>query len=112
MKETQYKILVCYVPTNKLLYELKRKTSPNYQVCLSLIETIEHLFLECSIVKTFWSRLCELWCKDTGNTKLDTNLKHIILGFEWENIAQLFCYSVIREVNIIIPKFTYLFGVV
>ena len=43
VKEMQYKILFHYVPTNKLLYKLKRKTSPNCQI--SSIQTIEHLFL-------------------------------------------------------------------
>ena len=98
VKEMQYKILFRYVPTNKLLYKIKRKTSPNCHMCLSSIQTIEHLFFECSIVKTFWAQLWESWGKDTGNTKLDINLKHIILGFKWEKVAQN------REINIIILK--------
>ena len=73
VKEMQYKILFRYVPTNKLLYKIKRKTSPNCHMCLSSIQTIEHLFFECSIVKTFWAQLWESWGKDTGNTKLDIN---------------------------------------
>ena len=97
----QYKILFRYVPTNKLLYKIKRKTSPNCHMCLSSIQTIEHLFFECSIVKTFWAQLWESWGKDTGNTKLDINLKHIILGFIWEKVAQN------REINIIILKAKY-----
>ena len=103
MKEMQYKILLRYVPTNKLLYKLNRKTWPHCQMCLSSIQNIEHLFFECSIVRIFWSRLWESWCKDTGNTKLDTTLKHITLGFEWEKVAQN------REVNIIIKAEYYIF---
>ena len=101
VKEMQYKILFRYVPTNKLLYKIKKKTSPNCHMCLSSIRTIEHLFFECSIVKTFWALLWESLGKDTGNTKLDINLKHIILGFKWEKVAQN------REINIIILKEKY-----
>ena len=80
---------------------MKRKTSPNCQMCLSSIQTIEHLFFECSIVKTFWARLWESCGKDTRNTKLDSNFKQKILGFEWEKVAQN------REINIIILKAKY-----
>ena len=45
--ELQYKILFRFVVTNKLLYQIQIKTTPNCLICEIDTQTIEHLFFEC-----------------------------------------------------------------
>ena len=47
IKEIQYKILLRYVPTNSLLYKMKKVNAPNCHICRTEVQTIEHLFYEC-----------------------------------------------------------------
>ena len=53
-KELQYKIIMRYVPTNHLLYKMGKVVSNSCTFCMLETETIEHLFYECHIVKSFW----------------------------------------------------------
>ena len=45
--ELQYIILFRFVVTNKLLYQIPIKTTPNCPICEVDTQTIEHLFFEC-----------------------------------------------------------------
>ena len=54
LKEFQYKILNKYLPTNKLLYAMKKIDSPRCNFCFLYTQTISHLFYECIPVKNIW----------------------------------------------------------
>ena len=77
--ELQYKILFRYIPTNKLLYKMKKKASPNCSFCEMFEESIEHLFYNCNNTRNFWLNILQKW-----NESLDTDivvaLKDVILG--------------------------------
>ena len=53
IKEFQYKILNKYLPTNSLLYKMKKTTSFNCNFCNNNKETISHMFVDCFNVKNF-----------------------------------------------------------
>ena len=66
VKELQFKILHRYVATNKLLYSMNKVDTPRCTFCNIQIETLYHLFFECTILKCIWhhisvvcSRLCD-----------------------------------------------------
>ena len=52
-KDLQYKIIMRFVPTNKLLYNMKKVNSQTCSFCHVETETIEHLFLIVFTWKTF-----------------------------------------------------------
>ena len=53
-KELQYKIIMRYVPTNYILHKMKKIPSQSCTFCMVEPETIEHLFYNCHIIKSFW----------------------------------------------------------
>ena len=59
MRAFQYKILLRIIPTNKYLKLCKITDNDNCYFCDNDIETIEHLFYFCPIVKAFWDKLAE-----------------------------------------------------
>ena len=96
--ELQYKILFRYIPTNKLLYKMKKTPSPNCSFCQMLEESIEHLFYNCNNTRNFWLNILQKW-----NTALDTDivvaLKDVILGYQiFDNVLS----DVEKALNIVI----------
>ena len=57
VRDLQYKILFRFVPTNNVFYKMKKRNTPNCHMCLTEVQTIEHLFYECLTVKSFWLKL-------------------------------------------------------
>ena len=81
IKEFQYKILFRYIGTNKLLHKMKKTDSPRCNFCGIHQESIEHLFYDCHVVKTFWLEVASRW-NEVFETNINVNQKGIILGFE------------------------------
>ena len=54
IKELQYKILHRYIPTNKLLFQMGKVPTNKCTFCEMHIETIEHVFFECHVVRNIW----------------------------------------------------------
>ena len=54
VKDLQYKIIHCCVTTNSMLYNMKIKAYNTCDWCHFQEETIEHLFVECHIIKNLW----------------------------------------------------------
>lgn len=69
IKELQYKILMRYVSTNSLLYEMNVVSSPSCTFCMFETEFIEHLFCECFIIKNLWFFVFDEW-----NRKMNSSL--------------------------------------
>ena len=57
IKELQYKIINRYLPTNYLLFKMKKVSSYSCTFCQFAKETIKHVFIECYKVKNFWIEL-------------------------------------------------------
>merc|ERR1712105_372378 len=60
IKELHFKILHRIINLNKLLYRKKIVSSPRCYFCSLYEETIEHLFCDCLVVKSFWSSCKQL----------------------------------------------------
>jgi hypothetical protein len=56
----QFQILHRLTPTNLYLHKLKIKSSPTCSFCKNDIESIEHFFIECPLVKEIWDAI-EVW---------------------------------------------------
>ena len=82
--EMQLKIIHRIIGTNKLLYKIGKIASPVCSRCEMQIETIEHIFFECNVVRNFWLKLTDLW-----NECMDNNIsftcKDILLGYDVNN---------------------------
>ena len=59
MRAFQYKILLRIIPTNKYLKVCNIIDNGSCYFCHSEVETIEHLFYLCPIVKELWVNLAE-----------------------------------------------------
>jgi exonuclease III len=62
-REFQYKFLQNYVCTNVKLYQMKLVNNNMCSLCQQHAETVEHLFVNCVQVKSFWSNFKDWWCK-------------------------------------------------
>ena len=81
----QYKILFRFVVTNKLLYQIQIKTTPNCPICEIDTQTIEHVFFECKKIKTFWLQIIDLW-NNYNNTRVILSVKDVILGYKFQDL--------------------------
>ena len=77
--EFQIKVLHRILPTNKWLYKCKLTNTATCSFCLLQIETIEHLFWECTIVKNLWLKLDD-WLSEIDINANFNDLKMTILG--------------------------------
>ena len=75
----QYKIVHNILYTNKILYKVKKEQQPDCCYCHGIHQTPLHLFVECSIAKSFWNKFTN-WYNATcgGNIALEQN--EIIYG--------------------------------
>ena len=75
----QYKIVHNILYTNKILHKMKKKQQPDCPYCHGIDQTPLHLFVECSIAKSFWNKFTN-WYNATcgGNIALEQN--EIIYG--------------------------------
>ena len=80
--ELQYKILFHFVETNKLLYHIQSKTTPNCPICEIDTQTIEQLFFECKNIKTFWLQIVDLW-NNYNNARVILSVKDVILEYKF-----------------------------
>ena len=94
LKEMQYKILHQYIPTNQLLYKMKKIDSVKCNFCSLYCEDIYHLFYACLAVKDIWF-FVERICKDGLNVTHKLTCSDILLGFMTEKLS---------TVNIIINR--------
>ena len=75
IQETQFKILHNYVPTNRLLFKMKKIPSDKYNFCDMYLQNLYHLLYDCLVVRNFWysvERFLEAICGQNINlTKSD-----------------------------------------
>ena len=91
IKELQYKIIMRFIPTNYLLYKMKKINSPNCTFCMLAQQTIEHLFYHCVCVKNLWMYVLDKWNRVTGQN-INLSLRMCILGI-YDTNEQTKCMS-------------------
>ncbi len=79
IKDLQYKIIMRFLPTNYLLYKMKKVNSQNCIFCNTEPETIEHLFFNCCYVKNIWWQVFDELHSVTGQ-RFSPTLQSCILG--------------------------------
>ena len=89
-KDLQYKILYRIVPTNKLLYKMRKVNSNMCDFCEIQIDTIEHALWECVVVKSFWLELFQIW-NNLNHTDINPCKKNITFGILDESMSSINC---------------------
>ena len=63
IRNFQFKFLHRKISTNEFLFKIGIKSSPLCNICENLTQTMNHLFLECTFVESFWKDLNDWLCK-------------------------------------------------
>ena len=79
MKFLQYCIVRGCLKTNNTVHHIKPNVSPLCAYCGLENELIYHLFVQCNVVKVFWSNLANLFIDDLI-IDIPTDRKSIIFG--------------------------------
>ena len=79
IKEFQYKILNKYLPTNKLLYAMKKIDSPRCNFCFLYTQTISHMFNKCIPVRNIWQFVKEQVRLKTAYA-IELNERNVLFG--------------------------------
>jgi len=78
----QYKVLISILYTNELLCKIGYISDPNCSFGHQTIETISHIFFDCSYSTSFWNEICEkILNKLNSYVCLSLEYRKIILGF-------------------------------
>ena len=85
LKEFQFKILHRYLPTNVLLFKMKKTESQKCTFCYLYNESITHLLYECIHVKNLWFKIQEMLQRVTNKNILLT-CTDAIFGYKLDNI--------------------------
>lgn len=95
VKDLQYKIIMRIVPTNYLLYKMRKINSPTCKFCYLEQESIEHLFFTCTHVKPLWFLMLNEIKLILGK-ELTPTIKMCIFGIldKPENLNETQCFMV------------------
>ena len=74
----QYKYLTRIIPTNTYLYKCKLASSNLCDFCNMHMETLKHMYWECSELQVFWTRIKNFL--NSKNITFDMNFKTISFG--------------------------------
>ncbi len=83
-KEVHFKMLNDIYPCNDLLY---RRFNIGVNVCTFCnadVETLEHLFFSCNLVKTFWEDW-QMWLNSNAHFNLSITYRDILFGLQLED---------------------------
>lgn len=98
----QYRLQQRILATNKYLKMIGIQNNDNCDFCNSAIETLQHLFYECSVVKRFWEDFLQYLSNNTHYIVCNFTQRFVLLGgtMHTENIinmmfinAKLYIYS-------------------
>ena len=87
LRSFQYKVLNSILYTNELLCKIGYASNPNCSFCHQTIETISHIFFECSFSSSFWNEVCD---------KILNKLKTFIVDYANISIFPRVVYFVVR----------------
>ena len=74
LRDFQYQILTRTIPTNRFLSRCKLVESDKCWFCKECVETVEHLFWFCPVLKTFWFNFLDVILV---NTEININLNDV-----------------------------------
>eukprot|EP00745_Piridium_sociabile_P016897 TRINITY_DN25204_c0_g1_i1.p1 TRINITY_DN25204_c0_g1~~TRINITY_DN25204_c0_g1_i1.p1 ORF type:complete len:176 (+),score=9.11 TRINITY_DN25204_c0_g1_i1:364-891(+) len=80
----QTRLLHCLLPTRKFLYDRKIINDPVCPYCCQDVQTIQHLFWDCTVAQTFWNELKQVLlekCNHNSNLFLSEEL--ILFAVVW-----------------------------
>ena len=85
--ETQFKIIHRYIPTNRLLFKMKKFTSDKCNFCSLYSQSLHHLFFDCLTVRDFWFSVIRIFNINNvnkqdvllGNNDLDDQCNKILM---------------------------------
>ena len=80
LREMQFKIIHRIIGVNKALYRFGLACSPLCEFCHIYSQSIEHLFCNCFIIKTFWMAVCKD-LRDLNLIRDNLSDKDILLGY-------------------------------
>ena len=60
-KDVQYKILHRFLPTQFLLFKMKKINSPVCLYCYMSVDKLEHALFECHKIRSFWFEVFDAW---------------------------------------------------
>ena len=99
IKELQFKILHGYIPTNKLLFQMSKVVSNKCSFCEMYIETVEHVFYSCSVIRNIWLEI-ERKLHIAENEKINLTVSDVLFCY---NMASKDTFSVQnRNVNTVV----------
>ena len=75
----QYKIIHDILPVNYRLYKWKVKDSDRCSYCFLQKETVEHLFVECTVAITFYKNV-QNWAKSINIILPELNSYNVLFG--------------------------------
>ena len=101
-REFQYKILHRFLTTNILLKKMGKVDSSKCSFCGTVDESLEHLFVSCPIIKTFWNDLI-CWCRAI-NIQIDSLCALDILFGLWKRKDD---FLLLNHVIIIAKQYIY-----
>ena len=81
IKEFQFKILHQYIPTNKLLFKMRKIDNYKCSFCNLYCEDIYHLFYSCLVVKDIWM-FVEQMCRDKLAFTTNLSCRDVIFGYK------------------------------
>ena len=84
LRSFQVKIIHNIIPTNRSLYEMNIKETPQCEHCLFQNETLVHTFFECSLVEPVWKDVITWWnIKHSDN--INPSYTEILYGYKPES---------------------------
>ena len=86
IKEFQYKVLHRYLPTNHLLFKMKKVDTNKCEFCNMYIESIPHLLYECFVVKDIWMQI-QVCLSRLKDSEIRLSTKDVILGYSLEQMS-------------------------
>ena len=75
----QYKIVHNYLAVNQKLYKWKLIDSPRCSYCSTDVETIEHLFCDCHLTRSFYFKV-QQWCASFDLVLPELNVLNVLYG--------------------------------
>ena len=84
LRSFQFKIIHNIIPTNLSLYKMNIKETLQCEHCLFQNETLVHMFLECSLMESFWKDVITWWnIKRSDN--INPSYTEILYGYKPES---------------------------
>ena len=84
LKDLQFQILHRYLPTNYLLYKMKKVSSIRCSFCELHVENIPHLFYHCLNVRRIWNMICDV-LESIVDYRIILRCQDVIFGFGFES---------------------------